>query len=254
MRLTGIIQKTKYLTGELHRAKVRDGGNRIYELVPEEVDASALGVVSGTLPLTFTPAANRVEDYVICGRTGGVGNPRNKLGITLTSRTTNGVTATVGNDGSVTLNGTASNTAFFTVRDEISVAAGDILMGCPAGGGSTTYLMRFSLPGGQSPFFTDTGSGVVCTQSLTGQILIRINSGYTCNNVVFRPVLYSEVEIPITVNGTTVTIVSNKLLYPGDRLFMRDTGVVIPAVIGESNTITAGTTVAPEMTVIYKEV
>ena len=28
MRLTGIINKTKYLTGELRRAKVRDGGRR----------------------------------------------------------------------------------------------------------------------------------------------------------------------------------------------------------------------------------
>ncbi len=125
----------------------------------------------------------------------------NGLNVTLTSKnlipypyaqstlTENGITFTVGTDGSVTANGTATaDTLFFLTRiASYTVPKGSYtLSGCPAGGSGSTYALILG-----SSDYKDIGSGVSRTYKSdeNQNIFIKIYSGYTANNLVFKPQL-----------------------------------------------------------------
>lgn len=108
----------------------------------------------------------------------------------LDEETISGVTFTRSPDGTITANGTATAVAQY-LSDTITMTDGETytLMGCPSGGSSTGY----SITDQTSASISDLGSGKVFTYSADSfgapKFKIRIASGYTCNNVVFRPVL-----------------------------------------------------------------
>lgn len=131
--------------------------------------------------------------------------------------TINGIDCDVAADGVVTLNGTA--TATVNLQSYFLVPKTDTytLSGCPSGGGASsiqlwTYDMTtWETIDGQ---ITDVGSGG--TRTLTGGhwivVRLRVQNGYTCNNVVVRPQLelgseateyepYSGTVTPIPLNG-----------------------------------------------------
>lgn len=100
----------------------------------------------------------------------------------------NGVTFTVNGDGSVTVNGTASGNARWSGYLAPAIA-GHVYysQGCPSGGGDSTYRMYSSYIGAS----LDRGSGRVVKYTGTsypdGRGEIFISSGYTANNLVFKP-------------------------------------------------------------------
>lgn len=115
-----------------------------------------------------------------------------------TTKTVNGVTFTVNDDGTVTANGTATALATFAVVDRLrsgfAVPAGQyILSGCPSGGGDSTYQIRIgrTVNGADSQYGQDYGSGLTFTRSDDGDIGIQIwvRQGQTVSNLVFRPML-----------------------------------------------------------------
>ena len=121
-----------------------------------------------------------------------VARGRNLLPNTATSKTVNGVTFTVNADGSVTANGTANAEAALAVY--ISNETGGkfqdaFLSGCPAGGSTSTYMLRFSNVTQTSA--PDIGNGVKINIDTTGRcvVAIIIASGYTVNNLTFYPQL-----------------------------------------------------------------
>lgn len=110
------------------------------------------------------------------------------------SATHNGITFTVNEDNSVTVNGTATATAFWGAPATIEVD--DFIMsGCPQNGSSNSYLIDVrNAVGGVSPYsrdYQDTGNGIQFhnDSEQTVYINIRIASGYTANNLVFKPML-----------------------------------------------------------------
>lgn len=117
------------------------------------------------------------------------------------TKTINGITFTVNSDHSITVNGTATaqaNAYIYGVEDisdsslkpyQNGIKQTDILSGCPSGGSESTYLLvAGSL---SSRYGTDVGSGAELTNfSVDGiRILIRIQSGVTVNNLVFKPMV-----------------------------------------------------------------
>ncbi len=104
------------------------------------------------------------------------------------SKTENGITWTINEDGSVTANGTATGLSTFSLIKTSYLDANTdygtaTLSGCPSGGSDETYHI-YSLSTGHR----DVGSGV--SFPLIGIYLkaeIRIMSGYTANNLVFKP-------------------------------------------------------------------
>lgn len=107
------------------------------------------------------------------------------------SYTKNGITFTINNDKSITVNGTATANASINLFDgNLNLSKGTYrLSGCPAGGSSTKY--RIGINPKANNYF-DTGSGAIITlDSDTSGISmwIIVYSGQTVNNLTFRPML-----------------------------------------------------------------
>ena len=118
---------------------------------------------------------------------------KNKLQITATDRVHNGITFTVNADGTVTANGTATANAYIQIA-AVPAQGGlfdgaHMLSGSPPGGSRQSYAMYAEL----SDYARyDYGSGVsLIPTELTGSIniIIMIYSGYTADNVIFKPMI-----------------------------------------------------------------
>lgn len=120
-----------------------------------------------------------------------------------TTKTTSGVTFTDNYDGSVTVNGTATEDVTFyfcrrgNSRWQLLLPKGMYaLTGCPSGGSSNTYRMYLntyrqgstSSAGG----IEDTGSGgyQLFLYDITVGCYIEIKKNTVCNNLIFKPMLY----------------------------------------------------------------
>ena len=158
---------------------------------------------SETLPYLFKSNGHRLRNYRIYGNTGGVGDldtetekyiipvvmqNKNVLQNTSPSRTFGNLTATVQPDGTVILNGTSPSTAFIDINTNIFVESGMIFNGCPSGGSANTYCLRATKLSTES-YANQTGDDIVFTSSENYKISIRINANYTCDNLIFRPMI-----------------------------------------------------------------
>jgi len=112
----------------------------------------------------------------------------NLLNNTATTSTINGITFTVNDDKTITVN-TGSGTS--TAQTDFTIGYVDfkanttyLLTGAPAGSGSNHYL---SIRG----YGNDTGDGrdYTPTEDITKEIFLRIKSGISVNNVVIKPMV-----------------------------------------------------------------
>ena len=140
--------------------------------------------------------------------------------------TTSGITFTVNEDGSVTLNGTATASVAFGIvsssKTTVILPKGEyFLSGCPAGGSPSTYSIV--LRNMDSSFrIYDTGEGTHFTVSEPMQIhcTIYILKGKNVDGLVFKPMIsvgnsakpyerkplqYLEVSLPNGLAGRTVS-------------------------------------------------
>ena len=126
---------------------------------------------------------------------------KNLLKNTAVSTTIRGVTFTVNKDGSVTANGTATATADISISTKKPILSGNyILTCCPAGGSADSYRVIARVYDSEDNPLTatliDTGEGLTVTGSDDSYInvIIRISSGVTAENLTFRPMLrYAEI-------------------------------------------------------------
>lgn len=118
------------------------------------------------------------------------------------TQTINGVTFTNNGDGTITANGTATANAIFpaiSLANPISIVSGHkfLFISCPPGGSFSTYYSDSKkVPEDESSY--DFGAGVIMTTASTTTGLrcnIRVVSGYTANNLVFKPQLYDLTAI-----------------------------------------------------------
>lgn len=133
---------------------------------------------------------------VLQGLQGKSEKTKNLLKPTLGTTTQNGVTCTANGDGTYTLNGTATATTYFHITgDIINKYKGLKLVGCPTGGLTNTYgLYMQDRPATAYNF--DYGNGIVINHNnnLTVEVNIYINNGYTCNNLVFKPMITEDLS------------------------------------------------------------
>lgn len=131
---------------------------------------------------------------------------KNLLKITGTSQTINGVTFTVNDDGTVTVNGTNTGTGsaafiFIPNRQAILIPDGNyILSGCPQGGGNDTFDLRWFRYSPNASAY-DTGSGAVVHKSgntTDSNIAIVVKSGATVDNVIFKPMICTTEDYAIS--------------------------------------------------------
>lgn len=125
------------------------------------------------------------------------GGGKNKLEVTSSSGTSQGITATVNSDGSITVNGTATGTYIYTVNDTLTLDGNYILSGCPAGGSAGTYRMDCYWSGQGA--LIDSGNGVAISpngNAVTTRIVVM--QGVTVNNLVFWPMIRLATETDAT--------------------------------------------------------
>lgn len=123
----------------------------------------------------------------------------NLLSPTLATTTTNGVTCTNNGDGTYTLNGTASADAVFNIiPNQTPFSNGTYKMvGCPIGGSESTFYLRGfnygSSSGGRAK--NDIGEGQIINV-VDGMSFLRIYiiSGTTVNNLVFKPMITTDLN------------------------------------------------------------
>ena len=173
-----------------------------------------------------------------------------------TTKTVNGITFTNNGDGSITVNGTATDYAVFNVAND---AAGIVrigtyfLSGCPNGNFNGKISLQPKVDGEWNPKYYDIGNGkTVTVQSFITSISIQINPNVVCDNLVFKPQLelgdtatdYEPYTAPKTTN-----LLLDAPLGPGESISCRKKGLLLPelATIDPriTNYITFGSEVKP---------
>lgn len=138
--------------------------------------------------------------FNVGAESGGSWNPAlNELGAknilknNTTSQTVNGVTFTVNEDGSVTANGTASNTTWLALYRSAIPMGNYILSGCPNGGGDNTYRMQLRKYSDSTDVTAkDTGNGSrfeIEDSTIEYVVHIGVSKGRTVNNLTFYPMI-----------------------------------------------------------------
>ena len=164
--------------------------HKIYTTLGTPTDLSG-DVVSAT-----DSAGVPAKDYAVKGKTIVWNQLWDKSKYTAT-KTIAGVTFTNNGDGTIIANGTATADAIFApigLSNPTPIVSGHkfLFISCPSGGSLSTYYSDLkNVPGDES--FYDVGMGVIMTAASTVISLrfnIRVVSGYTAKNLVFKPKLF----------------------------------------------------------------
>ena len=113
------------------------------------------------------------------------------------SKTENGITFIVNTDGTITVNGTATDRAIYYIAGLYSVSPPKdcIMTGCPSGGGSNTYSLEAYNE--DQYYHSDVGSGTLIPANFACRVIIVIRQGTTVNKIVFKPMLnYGSSALP----------------------------------------------------------
>lgn len=117
---------------------------------------------------------------------------KNLLELTASTDTVSGVTFTINDDGTVAVNGTATESILFDISyrpSGIKANTKYFLCGCPSGGGDARYYLRVSDRLTQA--HDDYGSGIKFKYSNVSNLTvsIRVMAGVTVSNLVFKPMV-----------------------------------------------------------------
>ena len=133
---------------------------------------------------------------------------KNRLKNTATTITNNGVTFTVNADGSVTANGTASDTAYIIISSNLKhLEVGKLykMFGCPSGGGVNSYSIQVT-----GVWSADFGEGAIFKyQENVTTLAVYVVTGVTVSDVLFTPMICDYETIDNTFEpyqSTTATI------------------------------------------------
>ena len=169
----------------------------------------------------------------------------------------NSLTFTVNADGSVTVNGTASNDTYYyltgkTITDQVPCVTIDenklySIHGCPAGGSSNTYYIRggFFRPN-QNPsasggaYFYDYGTGTHTSNKLYNHVVICIviKKNYTANNLKFYPMLETGTTVHSYVSSRDGTgAIFNRVVSAESRITQTERDITSKVSAGDVESI-----------------
>lgn len=134
----------------------------------------------------------------------------------------NGLVITSQQDGSITVNGTATADTWcaigLNIEKRLPMNTPITLSGCPAGGSTKSYYIGLYLGG---KWHADTGNGNTdikfTTREIASRVEVSIIKGTVCNNLTFYPKI--EVRTTITsyskYHGQTATLTLPRTIYGG---------------------------------------
>ena len=175
------------------------------------------------------------------------------------NKTLNGITWTVNNDGTITVNGTATAVSYFFLDITSSLPAGTYaISGCPSDGGSSKFFIRvrdYTDEANVKTICNDYGNGAIftLTKDTPKRIYISVENGVTVNNVTFKPMLekgpiaHAYRPYNLSSKGIVAQIIAENLIpYPYLESNHNDNG--INWVVLDDGTIKAnGTATAQSM-------
>ena len=153
------------------------------------IDATADKAVADENGSNISETFSTMKNDIALNRTTLGTQCKNLLKNNAVTQTVSGVTFTINDDKSITVNGTATAQISFAVNNKVGLGIGNyILTGCPSGGSwNTFYLTAYASSAWlKSP---DFGSGCKIENKTVTQVVISIASGYTANNLTFKPML-----------------------------------------------------------------
>ena len=212
-----------------------------YQHIFSENNSLAIAIIAGTTVdnLVFRPQLELGDTHTeyeppITGRELTVNvSGKNLMKPNKSTVTLNGITATMNDDGSVTLNGTATANTYIGMWNNLyarSIGVGKITVNAIDGQSSTTYYMGIDRREGSSYInriaqsITNNGVGEITQEDVENNrhfyVWVFIAANYTANNLVFRP----QLELGDTAteyepyHGSTTTIMpdSNPYIIPND--------------------------------------
>lgn len=138
------------------------------------------------------------------------------------SASRNGLVITSKQDGSISVNGTATDNTWFSFswdfEKRLPMNTPMTLSGCPAGGSSQSYYIGLYLGG---KWFSDMGKGNTdvkfTTREIASRVEVSIVKGTVCNNLTFYP----KIEVGTTITpyskytGQTATLTLPRTIYGG---------------------------------------
>ena len=180
-----------YVDAEFGMNTIVSGAEGVAINVTDSANAKLKGLkIYGKTTQADTPTVENPQELVSVGSGGTIQvDLYNKNLIPYpylkTEHTSNGVTFVVNDDGSITVNGTATADAYFNFANAKLLKGTYCISGCPSGGSTTTYYLVLR------GYDFDMGKGASFTvkTSWSNNYQIMIKSGYTANNLVFRPQL-----------------------------------------------------------------
>ena len=209
-----------------------------YDILPEEGETAIRTAPSGA-------------KYVSVDNVGGKSLVWNQLvdGSNLRKTTTiNGITFTNNGDGSITVDGTATDNADINLQrmdNKTIIGHKYLLLGGAAGGSMSTYFYRYDSNGGTQAY--DYGNGAIFTKTAERitYITIRVLSGVTVSGLTFNPQL---VDMTLMFGaGNEPTAEQFEAMFPAES-YPYNSGEIISS---RTATITAGaeaiTTGFPEL-------
>lgn len=178
--------------------------------VPTGTVITTSNVDSALSSTSTNPVQNKVvkaEFDKLDSNLSDLGKCKNLLKSILQTTTLNGVTCIYNGDGTYTLNGTATVKTFFNFILNYNLKKDTKIIGCPPNGSANSFgIFIYNVAGG-----FDYGNGFIFKEDHTTRAGIYINSGYTCNNLVFKPMLTTNLNatyddfVPYTGDGDTLT-------------------------------------------------
>lgn len=220
-----------------------------YEKVKVEYNGKALGVVTKGCPLTLNCADKPMKSNVAISTTKMKRNPKNLISLPYAekSKTMNGITFTVRDDGSVKVEGTSTDYAQFYLQygEFFECGAGKPLT--ISGGTKEIYinLRRLDADGNSKWFLTSSNGNSETGALLEGEVINSCNiyiakAGVTVNTII-KPMLVEGADaepyycstwgrnpknlipFPYTFNGTPIEKVQTK---NGVTFIVNDDGTI----------------------------
>lgn len=155
--------------------------------------------LSGEVVSATDSAGVPTKDYTVKGKTIVWNQLLDKSKYPATT-TTNGVTFTNNGDGTITVNGTATSNAFFSLQNNYAdIMSGHkyLVLGCPQNGTNSTYSLRYNANG-----FGENGGGKIVSKgdsieehNYIRSLIIAVGKGVICSNLVFKPQLFDLTQM-----------------------------------------------------------
>lgn len=183
-----------------------------------------LQIEKGNTPTAWEPYENirpiKGRDSVTVER---CGENLVKFPYSTSSANKNGLVITLQQDGSITVDGTATADTWYSVEEGIEkrlpINTPMALSGCPAGGSTKSYFLGLFL---SRKWFPDSGNGNTdikfTTREFVSRVQVSIAKGTVCNNLTFYP----KIEVGTTITpyskyqGSTNTLTLPETVYGGE--------------------------------------